>query len=104
MCRSGTARSEEHTSELQSLRHFVCRLLLEKKNSRNQSSAPSLFLRTQTLARMVPSDLDQRSSHRQPRRAHFPAAPGRVSIALFFLLVRAPAVLTPVSQRAPLPV
>src|SRR5947199_7917548 len=25
-------RSEEHTSELQSLRHIVCRLLLEKKN------------------------------------------------------------------------
>src|SRR5205814_3190900 len=30
-CRSGCARSEEHTSELQSLRHLVCRLLLEKK-------------------------------------------------------------------------
>src|SRR5438045_6993916 len=28
-------RSEEHTSELQSLRHLVCRLLLEKKNIRN---------------------------------------------------------------------
>src|SRR5258705_7728630 len=27
-----TFRSEEHTSELQSLRHLVCRLLLEKKN------------------------------------------------------------------------
>src|SRR5262245_55975352 len=26
-----TGRSEEHTSELQSLRHLVCRLLLEKK-------------------------------------------------------------------------
>src|SRR5205814_10551621 len=26
-----TRRSEEHTSELQSLRHLVCRLLLEKK-------------------------------------------------------------------------
>src|SRR5258705_5228803 len=25
------ARSEEHTSELQSLRHLVCRLLLEKQ-------------------------------------------------------------------------
>src|SRR5258705_3492596 len=25
-------RSEEHTSELQSLRHLVCRLLLQKKN------------------------------------------------------------------------
>src|SRR5262245_65356627 len=30
------ARSEEHTSELQSLRHLVCRLLLEKKNTSNQ--------------------------------------------------------------------
>src|ERR1039458_10470519 len=26
-------RSEEHTSELQSLRHLVCRLLLEKKKT-----------------------------------------------------------------------
>src|SRR5262245_62425906 len=30
--RAGSPRSEEHTSELQSLRHLVCRLLLEKKN------------------------------------------------------------------------
>src|SRR5437899_8224433 len=29
--RTVPARSEEHTSELQSLRHLVCRLLLEKK-------------------------------------------------------------------------
>src|SRR5262245_62567321 len=29
-----TKRSEEHTSELQSLRHLVCRLLLEKKDQR----------------------------------------------------------------------
>src|ERR1035438_10777028 len=28
---SAEHRSEEHTSELQSLRHLVCRLLLEKK-------------------------------------------------------------------------
>src|SRR5205814_10639444 len=28
---TNTSRSEEHTSELQSLRHLVCRLLLEKK-------------------------------------------------------------------------
>src|SRR5205814_10303850 len=33
---SGTElRSEEHTSELQSLRHLVCRLLLEKKKKMN---------------------------------------------------------------------
>src|ERR1039458_2313972 len=30
-CSLPCARSEEHTSELQSLRHLVCRLLLEKK-------------------------------------------------------------------------
>src|SRR5436305_6769550 len=29
-----TLRSEEHTSELQSRPHLVCRLLLEKKNAR----------------------------------------------------------------------
>src|SRR5262245_60937977 len=33
--RAATARrSEEHTSELQSLRHLVCRLLLEKKKKK----------------------------------------------------------------------
>src|SRR5205814_10588139 len=31
-CARKRRRSEEHTSELQSLRHLVCRLLLEKKN------------------------------------------------------------------------
>src|SRR5690625_6773820 len=31
------ARSEEHTSELQSRGHLVCRLLLEKKNKQQQN-------------------------------------------------------------------
>src|SRR2546430_12548486 len=31
----GSARSEEHTSELQSQSNLVCRLLLEKKNKIN---------------------------------------------------------------------
>ena len=31
-----TVRSEEHTSELQSLTNLVCRLLLEKKNKNKQ--------------------------------------------------------------------
>src|SRR5262245_64722976 len=35
-----TIRSEEHTSELQSLRHLVCRLLLEKKNMHNTAQNP----------------------------------------------------------------
>src|SRR2546425_12801300 len=40
---TGVARSEEHTSELQSLAYLVCRLLLEKKkvrhNTRHASNA-----------------------------------------------------------------
>src|SRR2546422_6810686 len=32
--RAADERSEEHTSELQSRLHLVCRLLLEKKNTR----------------------------------------------------------------------
>src|SRR5439155_25175582 len=33
----GNQRSEEHTSELQSRGHLVCRLLLEKKKNRNNA-------------------------------------------------------------------
>src|SRR5690554_7526026 len=33
--RKPTSRSEEHTSELQSRPHLVCRLLLEKKKNRD---------------------------------------------------------------------
>src|SRR2546425_1655115 len=33
------ARSEEHTSELQSLAYLVCRLLLEKKKSRPEKNS-----------------------------------------------------------------
>ena len=33
-------RSEEHTSELQSLTNLVCRLLLEKKKKKKNSNQP----------------------------------------------------------------
>src|SRR5262245_66497152 len=36
------ARSEEHTSELQPLRHLVCRLLLEKKKSNSNYNINTL--------------------------------------------------------------
>src|SRR2546422_4988783 len=36
------ARSEEHTSELQSRLHLVCRLLLEKKKKKKQTKCISL--------------------------------------------------------------
>src|SRR5258705_4332780 len=36
-----TSRSEEHTSELQSLRHLVCRLLLAKKKKPSRAHSVS---------------------------------------------------------------
>src|SRR5437870_8147576 len=42
-CPSDRYRSEEHTSELQSRGHLVCRLLLEKKNP---SVMPSIITNT----------------------------------------------------------
>src|SRR2546422_5909880 len=47
---SATVRSEEHTSELQSRLHLVCRLLLEKKNNR-QARAQYPAAVCQTLTR-----------------------------------------------------
>src|SRR2546429_4386100 len=40
LCYLVTARSEEHTSELQSRLHLVCRLLLEKKTHASSSASP----------------------------------------------------------------
>src|SRR2546429_7319379 len=37
----GNSRSEEHTSELQSRLHLVCRLLLEKKKNLTSPTAPT---------------------------------------------------------------
>src|SRR3712207_6898917 len=37
------ARSEEHTSELQSRQYLVCRLLLEKKNQHDEHVTPTLM-------------------------------------------------------------
>src|SRR2546429_4131757 len=39
---AGRLRSEEHTSELQSRLHLVCRLLLEKKKNKINSGPPTL--------------------------------------------------------------
>src|SRR5690242_21455080 len=45
------ARSEEHTSELQSHVNLVCRLLLEKKKKKKRSHTPSTSHNIQTHGR-----------------------------------------------------
>src|SRR5438309_7602929 len=46
---SMSRRSEEHTSELQSQFHLVCRLLLEKKNRKHHSFQTTADFRDYTL-------------------------------------------------------
>src|SRR2546422_2373776 len=41
--RSSAARSEEHTSELQSRLHLVCRLLLEKKKKKRDEKYKTVY-------------------------------------------------------------
>src|SRR5687768_18105393 len=47
-------RSEEHTSELQSRLHLVCRLLLEKKKTTISNLLPNLCDEVQVLSRLLP--------------------------------------------------
>src|SRR2546422_8118450 len=44
--RCGSSRSEEHTSELQSRLHLVCRLLLEKKKKKKNSKTYTIQIST----------------------------------------------------------
>src|SRR5947207_10734447 len=69
--RSGsTARSEEHTSELQSHSDLVCRLLLEKKKHTHRThSSP------QTTVVPLPSSRQRAAPGRHPVHATRPAPP-----------------------------
>src|SRR2546425_8724816 len=47
------ARSEEHTSELQSLAYLVCRLLLEKKKKKHTHKNTRPWLHTQSSQQIL---------------------------------------------------
>src|SRR5205809_4057186 len=69
-------RSEEHTSELQSRLHLVCRLLLEKKKEHRYQTTPSPASTTTTTTTpphlpqprpLLPPHLPQLMRHRKPQ-------------------------------------
>src|ERR1035438_9443770 len=68
-------RSEEHTSELQSLRHLVCRLLLEKTEGLANGEASKFPINVRALA---------------DARFHEYVNAGTVLGARFFLMIRRP--------------
>src|SRR3989441_8510606 len=51
----GPTRSEEHTSELQSLAYLVCRLLLEKKKKTLGSYVPRLLAQKPVVDGHIPN-------------------------------------------------
>src|ERR1035438_2994103 len=79
-----SSRSEEHTSELQSLRHLVCRLLLEK----NKHRTPLHVLSQQIFAMTAMDDGEIGELERVVRR-------------VFFLCERATPVLDPFPDTPP---
>src|ERR1039458_6029168 len=67
-------RSEEHTSELQSLRHLVCRLLLEKKIGDRKRDAP---YRRAARDRQQPRADHRGTDQQKPREQPFFFTPDR---------------------------
>src|SRR5258708_31834155 len=57
------ARSEEHTSELQSPDHLVCRLLLEKKNSLCHNEQMFMEHEHMTIVKKTILDKTQKQRH-----------------------------------------
>src|ERR1035437_6460748 len=60
--KDAVARSEEHTSELQSRQYLVCRLLLEKNKTRRRDETTWTHTSRGTLARSAPVRAAQRRS------------------------------------------
>src|ERR1039458_8551480 len=92
-------RSEEHTSELQSLRHLVCRLLLEKnrEHAKELRDYPPLEHERGTPTQLLAAQLLRKDTE------------GAESVeledgALFFLMIRRPPRSTLFSLHDALPI
>src|SRR3982750_178532 len=86
---SSVLRSEEHTSELQSLAYLVCRLLLEKKTGPSPQPSTSGPRNTATAAASALAPHPPRSPPRHPANPST-SPPAPPSEPFFFLMIRRP--------------
>src|ERR1041384_7382343 len=96
-------RSEEHTSELQSLAYLVCRLLLEKKNKERRNPPAPGAMAAHRRPRLPRADRPRTHlrTRATPRRSDLM---GSLSILLFFFLKNAPPPsFSPFPPPAPFP-
>src|ERR1035441_4237946 len=95
------SRSEEHTSELQSLRHLVCRLLLEK-NKKQTGRSPMALVAWPNASRCAPAARTAALPSATPASHSSPhALLDASSVFFFFLSPRPPA--TPLLPPFPPP-
>src|ERR1039458_7890545 len=80
-----SSRSEEHTSELQSLRHLVCRLLLEKKAENASRTLGVIIALLILMLAGIPYLVRVYGI-----AATDPGAPGYQSVLFFFIAAVAP--------------
>src|SRR3990170_1473618 len=97
-------RSEEHTSELQSPDHLVCRLLLEKK--KKQPSPPGVVVKGapdpfEIISTPPPPKLQPRGTFLVRALPHVPL---EFLVFFFFLNDPAPPEIYPLPLHAPLPI
>src|SRR6202023_2832299 len=102
--KTDVCRSEEHTSELQSLTNLVCRLLLEKKkkpriNRRRIATCRGARARACTVESC---DRCWQPSLRVGARVH--VSPAFSSCFFFFLMKRGPPEFSPFPLPDPLPI
>src|ERR1039458_8329006 len=85
------SRSEEHTSELQSLRHLVCRLLLEKKKNTHPAA-----VQLSQLSIPVMSSIDIRRLRVESASGSAPTSGSKIifkrstPVSFFFLMIGRP--------------
>src|ERR1035437_5192247 len=97
-------RSEEHTSELQSRQYLVCRLLLEKKKTTQQPSAPAQAGRQEhPPVYCAAAPAGARGEPRAARRAR-KAEWTRACVFFFFFNDAAPPEIYPFSLHDALPI
>src|SRR5829696_5575953 len=90
-CRDGSpARSEEHTSELQSLTNLVCRLLLEKKKKLGTGCYPIRKPKRQATDQKQHPGGDRPPGKRGGPCFSAPSAPQGASLFIFFLMILQP--------------
>src|ERR1019366_4462327 len=101
-CSAGPTRSEEHTSELQSLTNLVCRLLLEKKKA-EPSSATTRETRTVAQRRAAGTRGSRAApAHRLPDHGASRDRQVDLEAFVFFLINGAPPGSPPFPPRPPL--